>query len=100
MKKHRGRTTVILLTGLAALWTTVPAQAAVQSQKEVKKEMVQYATGPGGETNPEVLATREVKVKKPDSDGVAAVKTVGGFVVDFVSMPFKIVKAIWETAVD
>ncbi len=86
-----------MLLCLSVMFQTVKADAADKKTPPAKKEIVQYATGPGDETNADVLGTREVKVRKPDSDGVAAIKTLGRFIVDFVTLPLQIVKVLWES---
>lgn len=85
----------LLLLGLSAMGGT-----AFAKESPTKTEIVQYATGPGGETDPELLGERKIQAKKPDSDGVAAVKTAGAFVIDFVTLPLQIVKVFWESVTE
>lgn len=84
------------------LLVTIPDQKAVAkfAERPKKTEFVQYATGPGAETNPEVLGERVVKTRTPDSDGVEALKTAGAFVIDFISLPLQIVKVLWESVIE
>lgn len=90
---------IVLMT--FCLWgPSGTGQDVLAKESMTKKEVVQYATGPGGETNPELLEKRSIKVKKPDSDGVAAVKTAGAFVIDFVTLPIQIVKVLWESVTE
>ena len=89
---------IILTAAIFNVGMSAPVSAKKSAEKNT--ELVTYATGPAGETNPDVLEIRPVETEKPDSDGVAALKTVGNFIVEFLSLPFDIVKAIWETVAD
>ncbi|MBZ0305435.1 MAG: hypothetical protein K8I82_05145, partial [Anaerolineae bacterium] len=65
IKKSGG---IILL--IFYLWGVSGSGQDVFAKESITKtEVVQFATGPGGETNPELLEERSIEVKKPDGDG-------------------------------
>lgn len=84
-----------------APWLILTATPPAATKTPPKKtELVTYATGPAGETDPDLLGVREIPVEKPDSDGIAALKTTGRFVVDVLTLPLQIVKVLWESATE
>ena len=95
----RQLTPIIMAAAIAATASGIPVAAAVK-EKPRKTELVTYATGPAGETDPGRLGVREVEVVRPDNDGWAALKTGGRFVFDVLTLPVEIVRVLWESATE